>query len=452
MRKSGVSHRAFLVDADGERAWQTTGAVVVLAAVAVYVVGDVGHTYDDPYILMRYARNLVHGHGWTLAPDETTPNIATSTGYVLVLAALARAGLTLPAATTVAFAAGVVATAWFTLASRPDARGVVTVGLIVSSPQLIAVRGMETWLLLGLVSASCWALQSDRQRTAGSLVVAAFLIRPDAALLVATLTGWHRFARGRWPRAFVVIAVVGISLAALTVVTTVGFPTTLAAKRAQGGAPWWPRFGEDLGTVVAGAPVWWSLAIAGLALNRTWRDQPALWCAAGFAVAYMLLGVASYPWYYAIPTFGVATAAGTGLGRVSPRGALVLAATAALSVPTSLPPQRLEMATAGRWLREVAPPGSTLGASEIGIVGWYSDLSMRSYLGLLDPGRAEVLGTPRMTDWVHEDRPDYLLVTFWAPDRATAAAAADHYTPVWTGDHVQVWERTDTGPSTGTAE
>lgn len=425
--------------------WRVVVSGLVVVVAIACVVWDLGHTYDDPYILMRYARNLAGGDGWTLAPGESTANIATSTGYVLALAVMALAGLAIPLAATILFILGVAATAWFVHAERPGAGGGVAAALVILSPQLLSVRGMETWLLLGLISATAWALRADRQRAAGWLAVAAFLMRPDGVLVVVALAGWYRATRCRWPGRFLVIALIGTALVAAALAATVGIPSTLAAKRAQGLAPWWAPFGHDVGDLVGQAPVWWGLLLAGLAMNRRWLDQPALWCAVAYVAAYAVLGVASYPWYYAVPMLGLASAAGTGLGRVAPRSAVALAVLGALSVPRALPPQRAEMVEAGQWLRESAPKGATLGASEVGITGWYSDLAMRSYLGLLDPDRAKALGTPRMIEWVDEDRPDYLLVTYWAPDQATATAAADAYDPVWVGQHVQVWVRRDGG-------
>lgn len=415
--------------------------LIALAAAAVCVVGDFGHTFDDPYILMRYARNLAGGDGWTLVPGEVTTNIATSTGYVVVLAALARVGLSVPLAATAVFAASLVGTAWFVHAARPGPGGAVGAALVVLSPQLISMRGMETWLLLALVSAATWAIDDGRDETAAWLTVGAFLVRPDGILVAVALAGWHRAVRGHWPRRYLVVAVLGTAVAGVLILATVGLPASLEAKRLQANAPWWSPFGHDIAQLVIQAPVWWGLALAGVAMNRQSLAHPVTWCAATYMVAYTVLGVASYPWYYAVPLLGLAVAAGSGLGRVSPRAALVLALAGTIAVPRTLPPQRLEMAEAGRWLRDVAPGGATLGASEIGIIGWHSDLSMRSYLGLLHAERGRALGTDRMTAWIEADRPDYLLVTYWAPDQATARVAEDDYEPAWVGQHVQVWQR-----------
>jgi hypothetical protein len=474
----------------------------VLAALATLAVWRLdGFVADDAFITYRYARNLAAGEGWTYNPGERTANAATSPLATLVLTGAAvgsdpehlpRAGRLLA---VMALTATGVATAGALRRLGAPRAGALAGLLVVTNPWLVSTVGMETTLAAALGAGATWAAVARRQVTCGLLLGLAVLARPDSVLLAAPLLGWcwwrgvadpgndTRPAEvvrppGEPPGRRVPWAAVG-SMAAVLVTwallaAALGaevLPATLAAKRAQtrsglwGDGPLFLRglvdlpgwFGFRAWAVVAAA-----VAVGGLVVGLRSPALRGLTAALGAYAGLHLLayGVVlrppAYHWYYGPQlwvgsvTGGIALAALAGALRTR-RSGLVLAtgATAALaalglaSIPSGWRYGHYEQAAA--WLAANTPPGATVAAAEIGVLGWRSDRPIVDHLGLLDPEAVAELDRRDLGSWLERRRPDYWVVhePLW-PHEAPAAATPffrEAYAPVVRLEGVTIYGR-----------
>jgi hypothetical protein len=189
------------------------------------------------------------------------------------------------------------------------------------------------------------------------------------------------------------------------------------------------------------------LALPGLVYGLL-RAPAIRWLAAWTAlyfVSYSLLGVTRYFWYYAplVPLFVLAFGCGLdGLdslfsslesGKVTTKVVttiktmigwlpglvmvfLLLVQAGKLWNLHLAPDTRYPIyRAAGEWLRENSPPDASVGAVEVGIIGYYAQRPMVDFAGLIQPDIAQQLGIGRSYDsaaqWAVEHYPvDYLVV------------------------------------------
>jgi len=161
--------------------------------------------------------------------------------------------------------------------------------------------------------------------------------------------------------------------------------------------------------------------------------MPVGW-AALFIAGYGILGVPRYPWYYSplVPVamlcviFGGSVLAGA-LGLLLLRGreqfrtwvAGGLAASLVIGgfylagdVSAQLPQQRpwLEIyITVGKWLDANTPPGATVGAEEVGLLGYYSKRRIIDFAGLIQPEVAEHRVKSENLWVLQKYNPDYIV-------------------------------------------
>jgi hypothetical protein len=164
-------------------------------------------------------------------------------------------------------------------------------------------------------------------------------------------------------------------------------------------------------------PLYWLhaiLALVGLArvAGRARHWLPLLLWTALYFLAYSLLRVSSYFWYYAplIPAFALLVAEGLAALVAAARSYLprpaVVSATLLLLVALLTPllagtieacwqddPRAGAYQELGRWLAANTPPQATVGALEVGIVGYYADRTMIGFAGLVQPEVARHLET-----------------------------------------------------------
>lgn len=152
-----------------------------------------GFVQDDSFISLRYARNLVDGHGLVFNPGERTEGF-TNMSWTLLGAACLRLGLPALLVWQVLGAlAGVALTAQtFFLglsAGLSRAGAFAAAALVASSTTLHAwsASGLEMTAFASLVAAAvqCWLL--DRRYAAYGLLGVAQWTRPEAALVAAIL-------------------------------------------------------------------------------------------------------------------------------------------------------------------------------------------------------------------------------------------------------------------------
>jgi hypothetical protein len=210
-------------------------------------------------------------------------------------------------------------------------------------------------------------------------------------------------------------------------------PGTLAAKLAQGRSGLFNAgFWEGIWVIPRGyhfALV--ELAVGLLAVIGVWasrrrhelRDHLVVVGVSGVGLylAYSLLDVPRYTWYFAPLVYAACVLAGVGgewlIGWVKERR-VVYAVVAALAIVTLLPlgvaatpvgPPRPGYVAAARWLRSTAT-SATVASAEIGILGWYSGRTMVDYDGLLNAATIPALQRGDLTWWVDALKPDYWMV------------------------------------------
>ena len=163
---------------------------------------------EDAYISLRYARNLLEGHGLVFNPGWQPVEGITNLLWTLCLAAISWLGVELP---TAAFVLGavcggltlLVAYHWcrVELSELPISRGAAYV-LALAAPLLIALSpgfafyagsGLEVAMFALLLVAGLYLLgraESARSAAAGSLLLgAAAITRPEGVLVLAVASG-----------------------------------------------------------------------------------------------------------------------------------------------------------------------------------------------------------------------------------------------------------------------
>jgi arabinofuranosyltransferase len=422
---------------------------------------------DDAFIAYRYAANLLRGRGWVFNPGQAV-NGATSPLHVLLIAGLGAMVRSVSLAAHTIEAAGLLAAAWFSYrllrdGGHPEA-GLMAGLLLLTSPFLHTTFGMETLLYLGLALAALSWYGRGRFVTCGLVLGLLILTRPDGVLLAAVLLLHFAITRRRLPW-------VPMGAAALVALPWLAFswytfgspwPNTLGAKLAQGASGWWTegfaRGGLGWFRGYLGQSFWFwmlpPLALAGLvgiALTARRHLLLVIWAGA-YYLAYSLLRVPNYHWYYGPVMLVLLFLAACwpllfGRGR---RPAPVLRW--GLTVLVMLPLLRAHVVNSylcsrdlpapvvrayqevGEWLRRYTPPEATVAAMEIGVIGYTSDRRMIDYLGLITPEARPAVARGDGRWWVEAMRPDY-IVAYQPPrpfERAalTDPAFARRYRPV----------------------
>ena len=439
--------------------WAAAAIAVITLVRSGFPINPSRWGYDDAYVTYRYASNLAHGLGFVFNPGERAV-LGTSTPlYALALALGARFGADIP---TLSIAIGSLATA-LTLAmivllarraGTPAAGVAAALGWSLSPFTYRYVEGMETPVYMALIVFALWAATERRRMMALTLGALATLVRPDGLAVLAVVAGAIALQRRwSWPTALPA----AILLAAWIAYATLRFGSPIPASGlAKGVLPdaisgrfslsssqcvelLAPALGLSGRSVpwVGPAAVGAGLAAAVLA-RRSVRGALAL----GAWVALYLAGLSrlrlpDFSWYYAPMALVVTLLVWMGLerllARVSPAlarpaillGGIVLGALAfLLPVPVPFFEGTPAQWRAGTWLREHAPPGSTLAAYEIGMVSYASGLRTIDLLGLTEPAARPHLARGDYAWAIRERRPTYVFTNEPSAWPVTAAIYA----------------------------
>ncbi|MDY6877302.1 MAG: hypothetical protein SWK90_14010 [Chloroflexota bacterium] len=449
--------------------WQTALILVGLAALVLPIAWSLrGLVTDDPYITYRYARNLALGRGLVYNVGEQVLSTTTSF-YAVLLATGAILGADIPTLSNAlgALAFWAAATSLFLLGLRHGRLwgGLVAAILCASAPLLWLTLGFETGLYVALVCWAFWAFDARRWALCALLLALATITRNDAAVAAGVMgLAWlieQRSRRGHWRYILLYAAIVGGFAVWLTVQFGSPVPVTLAAKAIharfgltgfypgttflQGGVILWRAWSEQILAYWLVLP----LVLFGVGtLRRTrWAWGVVAWSGL-MMVAYVVLRVAPYPWYYAplVPTVALLVGLGAeDMGRRVARLGMSLPGLAVLVVVAlALPlvgaqlfslnrvaraqqgplPQPEEVAAkvlpeaktaiyrrVGEWLAANTSPEATVGVLEVGVIGYYSDRRIVDFLGLLQPAVAQALARGDIFWAVPAYAPDYLALT-----------------------------------------
>ncbi len=465
----------------------------VLVLVAVWHTQ--GATPDDALITARYAQNLLDGHGWVFnAHGHPTSDAATGPLYTLVVAAV---GVVFPDArhaATLIFLGTTAVSGYlaFLLLHRRGLTlgGVAAAVLLVLNPWLLATRGLETSTFVMVLLLATLLLSLRRLFLAGVVLALSVMVRGDGAVFaaVAFVGAWVGLRRLPWGLVQgAVVAAVPWSLVAWLVIGS-PIPNTLDAKAAQGRSGFWGTghlYVKGITEMPAalGFTAWTvallALAVPGavlvLAHPRLRRDLApyAVGALLLFLVYGFVIGTPPYHWYYAPQVALAVLCAGVSVGvlaqaaaahvrDVSPgsrsRGGVArvaaLTATAAAVAGTGLVggyawrdtvqgfgPVHYQQA--GEWLRANTPPDATVAATEIGILGWFSQRDLVDYVGLLSAASVREIGRGDVVSWLAREEPDFWVLhsQLWSFEAAAGQPwFALAYRPVTVIGPLTVWQ------------
>jgi hypothetical protein len=409
--------------------------LVLLLALVAYVGHVLWYDFfsDDGFIALRYAKNLIEGHGLVFNPGERVEGF-TSLLWVLMLAGAGALGIDLLVCARIAGVAfGALAIiAAYQLARELDGR---RSSWSLLAPALIAVNGsfacwaaagLETTLFTCIVVAAVLATVSGRPRLAAAMAGLASLARPEGMLVVGVLGAYQAFrSRGAGRAVFLRwVLIAGSFVAGGVVFRAVYFgdllPNTFYAK--TGGTWWqWKRGLDYLADYAAdheGLPLILLVVLAGLASGEAPVRVVSL-CALALGAGVVWVGGDGLPmyrlWVPVVPLFCVlggfvvsrlwqALAPQAVQPRWVARGLLVVAIGALIAVDSSRPgrgahywdyeyQRQVEIprwTRVGLWFRAHARPGESLAAVPIGAVSYYSGLTVYDMLGLTDRHVARV--------------------------------------------------------------
>jgi hypothetical protein len=412
---------------------------------------------DDPYITYRYAENFYAGRGFVYNPGERLLS-TTSPLFALLLAGVRVFWSEIPRAANLIGAASLAVGALFlwdiARQWKEPLSGWTALTLYPTFGLLISTLGSETPLYLALCLGAIAFYVRQNYTKMAILLALACLTRGDAAILGGVLAAdW--FIKNP-PRSRNVIRtlpwsaiVVGAAiLLTWALIATLYFgsplPVTFAVKRAQGlmdiSQKFAPGFLVILRPYTQSVYFWVEIGLLMIGVIYAFRRARPWLLLAGWAVLYFLvytaLGVTRYFWYYAPLVPGMVGMIGLGLSAVQrvlfssqvARRALsgvtiLILAGLAISQVTLLPklranpdPRLIPYRMVGEWLSQNTPPTATIGALEVGVIGYYAaPRPMVDFAGLIQPEVA-TLFAPQITyqdtaTWaISKYTPDFLVL------------------------------------------
>ena len=182
--------------------WTALAGSLLMAAVILNLNNSFYH--DDAYITLRYASNLLQGHGVVWNPGEYVQGY-TSVLHLMLISALGYLGIDLVTATKLIGLAALLGLLASLLVYGIDRLGdgplwsMPALLTVSSAPLLIwAIGGLEGTLYALLVSLGCLihvatpdeTRQQRRVALSGLFLGMAFLTRPDGAIFVAITGAW----------------------------------------------------------------------------------------------------------------------------------------------------------------------------------------------------------------------------------------------------------------------
>ncbi len=167
-----------------------------VALVAVRIIGaNYFHFYDDAYITLRYARNLIGGNGFVFNPGEWILGITTPL-WGLIGAALHFLPMQIEHAVLGISLLTEIGTLYLTMrvlerAGKPIAATYFALLFIASGVLTrIGVSGMESSLFLFMACLALCRFHDGHAKSAVAIASIAYFVRPEAVLLVGAIVLW----------------------------------------------------------------------------------------------------------------------------------------------------------------------------------------------------------------------------------------------------------------------
>ena len=401
------------------------GVYFLLVTTLLYAASS-GWAYDDPFITFRYARNLAHGEGFVYNPGLHVQSTTTPL-FTLILAAISPIWDDLPRLAVLLGAASLalggiflwdLARSW----STPLA-GWTGLLLYPTFPLLISTLSSEVPLYLALCLGA-FAFYARQKCTHAAIFSAlAMVTRPDGALVALFLAADYVWRKRRFPprRAvmfFLLLALPWFLFAWAYFGSPI--PATLMAKQGQAAMPISQGFAQGLLPLARGYAGRWNfalcglIALVGLAFVFLHAQRWLLFLAwpALYFLSYALLGVTGYFWYYAPLVPGFIALIGLGIEAIphwtsnrqrqteplkafpksfSVLPILLIAVLTLAQMQFSLhswgqsDPRYAIYRAAGEWLKNNIPQKTSIGALDVGIIGYFAQRPMVDFAGLLYP-------------------------------------------------------------------
>ena len=423
---------------------------------------------DDVYITLRHALNFARGQGLVYNPGEHVL-AATSPAYALFLSFF-HPLVDLAAAAVYSwpvFVAGGALIAYRLIGGGPA--GIAGAMLLCAEPTLNPVIGMDTaffvfWTLLAL-----WSFQTGRLRATAFLLGLMPMVRPDGVFLVAAVSlVWavenrRSLDRGLLRRNVSLLGwfVLPLAIWCAAAIPYYGTPVpgSLIGKYYQGKLRWWWDDAQTFRHVFAGhfrewryAPLF-ILSGAGAALALVRADRvlrvSAIFCLL-YLGAYSISHVPAYGNYFfpifawmtvlsarAVVTLGGRLATvlpawrGAGTARAALAAAIAVGAFAAVwrqSTLAILSAPRVDRShpyvRIAAFLKDHTPPDASVGAMEIGIIGYYSGRRIVDFAGLATRGVARAVAAGDLRFALDHFHPDFVIARYPSPGRLEGGLTA----------------------------
>ncbi len=437
----------------------------LLVAILIWLAVMSEFRLDDSFITYRYSRNFAQGIGLVYnAGDNVLSTTAPLYAILLGVLSFIIPDFHLLGSLIGTLSIGLGGWLIYSLLPRRMSESIRLWGglvYVLSSPLWLAL-GMETAFWIMLVLAAVWLTQEKRWVGAGLLIGIAALSRPDA-VLPAGLLGLMLIVNSvnqmgtteRWWKpviSYAVAAAVPLIIFGVWAYATYGspFPVTLSAKSAQAvlgitgmgvDVTTWEGLRLILRSLMLQSPLYIALALLVLfGFANSFNASVVIVVVWGglHLLAYMLLKVAPYRWYYAPLVPGAVLLAASGLDYLFKRlglrqiqaapvlvGAIAIFPLIAQFTTFSVITQRIQSGgpvdvmlpivdwnayrETGEWLDKNTPTDATVGVAEVGQIGFYARRYMTDYLGLLQPDVAAGLKRNDFYSWLVGYAPDYLV-------------------------------------------
>lgn len=411
---------------------------------------------DDAYIFYTYAERIYEGHEWAFNAGEPT-YATTSALYTTLLAVVYGVLNPLSDAVTMPVAGHIIGAIalWYSayagmrLLRRDGLRIAAAVFpfVLLVNPLLRDGVGMETFLTLALILLSLSLYQERRYMWFGAAAGVAVLSRPDAILVPALLSLDYVLRERRLPP-LPAIGMFVLVLMPWLLFTQFSFgsvlPQTLGAKLGQTESGRWGTGLLYLNDLITQLTSHWTFllmtvatlgGLAYLLFNRAWlRHRMAVLLVSWgglYLLAYTILNPPGYVWYFTPLALGSATILAVALELfyrqiashyISPiyyTASIIVASSAAILVAMILQFDRPvtakyeNYARAADWLNANAHEGASVGAHEIGVIGYYYEHGpIIDAAGLVTPNVARYVAEQDYTRYIHEYEPDFIMTDY----------------------------------------
>lgn len=406
---------------------------------------------DDAYILLTYANNLVKYGQWTFNGIEKS-NGATSILYVLLLALggifkmdIGRFSVLLNIIIWVFWSI----LTYKLLEALIQKKWIAFLGaaVVITFPFFTVIFRMESHLLMLFMTWSLLSYVNGKYTKSAIFLGLAFLTRPDSlvlGLLQLLHFIWIRKEKLSFKLPLFFLAVITPWLIYSMYNFGSLFPGTLSAKIGQGQSGFWPiLYIEGFWELIKNTYI--QMPMAGLlivifitayvfywALFDRKINGGGLIIMVGYIFVYyiaygFILKVPGYPWYYGTTLFFLLIICVKSIYEnpffkenklfAEITATIILLAILQQHIANNLPIKLQanphghvsDYRVIGEYLRDNTPLTTTIGATEVGVLSWYSKRPIFDNLGLNDKKMAGYITSRDTGLWLLEKEPDYLL-------------------------------------------